>query len=46
LEEIDFLFATPEIRDSALAARVVHDRHAETVLKKDQIIEYEEKEDV
>lgn len=42
---LQLIFAKPEVRDSALAARMVHDRHAEAVLKKDRI-DYEEKEDV
>jgi hypothetical protein len=51
LEEIDLIFAKPEIRDSALAARTVHDRRHETApgspsVAKSEAIEYEEKEDV
>ena len=46
LEEIDLIFAKPEIRDSALAARMIYDRQADITLKKDQAVQYEEKEDV
>ncbi|OQV10734.1 hypothetical protein CLAIMM_14692 isoform 3 [Cladophialophora immunda] len=45
LEEIDLIFAKPEIRDSALAARTIHDRHAEEIRNKEHVIQYEEKED-
>lgn len=42
LEEIDLIFATPEIRDSALAARTIRDHaHNDGVLKE---VAYEEKE--
>lgn len=46
LEEIDLIFAKPEIRDSALAARTIHDRsrNADGLAKEDLV--YEEKEDV
>lgn len=43
LEDIDLLFAKPELRDSALAARVMH---KEVVMDKDQMVQLEEKEDV
>lgn len=43
LEDIDLLFAKPEIRDSALAARVMH---KEVVMDKDHIVQLEEKEEV
>ena len=43
LEEIDLIFAKPEVRDSALAARIIRDRHADTSSKKEQVVEYEKK---
>ncbi|KIW61331.1 hypothetical protein PV05_01463 [Exophiala xenobiotica] len=45
LEEIDLIFAKPEIRDSALAARMVHDHRQDGVGEKVDIA-FEEKEDV
>jgi hypothetical protein len=44
LEEIDLIFAKPEIRDSALAARMIRDHQAEAAAReKNKIVEYEEK---
>ena len=42
MEEIDLIFAKPEIRDSALAAQMIHDRHVS--ITKNEVIEYEEKD--
>lgn len=46
LEEIDLIFAKPEIRDSALAAGTVRDRFAGRGGVKDVEVGYEEKEAV
>ena len=46
LEEIDLIFAKPEVRDSALAARMIHDRSKDVVANKGEFVEYVEKERV
>lgn len=46
LEEIDLIFAKEGIRDSALAARMVHDTRAQETALKNEAIQLEEKEDV
>jgi len=49
LEEIDLIFATPEIRDSALAAQTIRDHHRRLrrggAAAKEAAVDFEEKED-